>query len=303
MRIIKTILLIAIFFSIVSVCLSREKTEEIIERKVFPEVFINEDFYGFGAETLPWLWTQENKRRGVNEDDIMLNLERIKDMQMPITRIFVPWETWNPSADYKTFTWESDEKKSLYNMLDLYEYLGTDVIIVTVDWLEDAPWKNVSESSNAVLRLLEHLIKVKGYTCIKFWPLTNEPEFTYNWLDSMSFEDYVRIHKLIKKGIERRGLPVKIIASDEVESPKWFAQSLQSLSETADVFSSHAYFDTEDMDSVSIFLEDRVNAIKQIGKNTPFFLCEFGFRGHDFGVRHNSLIEDYEYGLLTADLA
>ena len=124
-----------ILFSSISSQISAEELEKVVNIKVYPDILINEYFYGFGAETLPWLWTKENKEVGINEEDIKFNLKRIKEMHLPITRIFVPWETWNPSVDYKTFTWQSDEMESLYKILDLYQETGTKVILVTVDWM------------------------------------------------------------------------------------------------------------------------------------------------------------------------
>jgi hypothetical protein len=280
------------------------QSEEIAIR-INDKAIINNNFYGFGAETLPWLWTQENKEVGINKGDIELNLQRIVDLQLPITRIFLPWETWNPSIDYKTFEWESDEMKSLYKMLDVYQKTGTKVILVTVDWLKDPPWRNTEASSQAVVSLLEYLINDKGYNCIEFWTLTNEPELTYGWLKKLPFENYVKIHQLVKKGIEESGILVKIVASDDVESEEWFKSSVQSLSGIADIFSSHAYFYPQNIHIIPDFFRERSEFIKassSTNKIAPFFLCEFGFRGDDFGACINSLIDDYAYGLYVANL-
>lgn len=299
------LLVTVILFSLIFLQVSAEESEEIINIKVSPDILINEYFYGFGAETLPWLWTKENKEMGVNEEDIRLNLERIKEMHLPITRIFVPWETWNPSVDYKTFTWGSDEMKSLYKTLDLYQETGTKVILVTVDWLKDSPWMNVKASAKAVLRLLEYLVKERGYNCIQFWTLTNEPELTYGWLKKMPFKNYVQIHRLVKEGLRKRRLPIKIIVSDEVESQQWFNNSVQSLYKIADIFSSHLYLYPQQINLIPGFFRERLNIIKKASlfkKDIPFFLCEFGFRGSDFGACTNSLMESYEYGLYVANL-
>lgn len=292
-----------IFYSFVSV---RACAEELVKIKAYPDVLINEYFYGFGAETLPWLWTKENKEMGVDQADIALNLERIKSMQLPITRIFVPWETWNPSADYETFTWEGDAMTSLYNILDIYQETGTSVIIVTVDWLSSSPWEDIEASSRAVLELLEYLVLERGYNCIRFWTLTNEPELTYGWLNKLPFENYVQVHNLVKQGLEKRGLPIKIIVSGEVESLEWFEKSVESLLSVADFFSSHEYFSPGQVDKVAEFFESRLEIIKDATPDRtdiPFFLGEFGFRGSDFGVRTNSLMQEYEYGLFVASLA
>lgn len=294
-----------LFFSFTSLQVCAKETEEAVNISVNPDISINDYFYGFGAETLPWLWTKENKERGVNEGDIRLNLRRIKEMHLAITRIFVPWETWNPSADYKTFTWESDEMQSLYKILDLYQEAGTKVILVTVDWLKDSPWKDVDASAKAVIRLLEYLVKERGYSCIKFWTLTNEPELTYGWLKKAPFENYIQVHRLVKKEIEKKRLAVKIIVSDEVESPEWFKNSVQSLYGVADIFSSHVYLYPHQISLIPDFFRERLGTIKEASmpnRPAPFFLCEFGFRGSDFGACTNNLMENYEYGLYVAVL-
>lgn len=292
-------------FSFIPLKIYAEESEETVKIEICPDTLINEHFYGFGAETLPWLWTKENREAGVNEEDIKLNVERIKDMHLPITRIFVPWETWNPSVDYKTFTWGSDEMKSLYKTLDLYQETGTKVILVTVDWLKESPWNNPQASAQAVLRLLEYLIKDKGYSCIQFWTLTNEPELTYDWLKKLPFDNYIQIHRLVKEGLRERKLPIKIIGSDEVESQDWFEKSVQSLYGVADIFSSHRYLYPQQIDSIADYFRERLNIISGISsakEKIPFFLCEFGFRGSDFSASTNNLMEDYEYGLYVANL-
>jgi hypothetical protein len=296
------LLITVIFFPLSS---SGETESEIVNITICKRTVINNYFYGCGAETLPWLWTKENKEAGVNETDVILNLERIKEMELPITRIFVPWETWNPNLDYKTFTWGSDEMQSLYKTLDFYQRMGTGVILVTVDWFKESPWSNTQLSAQAVLGLLEYLVKTKGYTCIQFWTLTNEPELTYGWLKKLPFENYVRIHRLIKSGLKRKKIQIRIIGSDEVESKKWFKESVRSLYGIADIFSSHLYLYPQDILLISDYFKERLGIIKRASfakRNTPFFLCEFGFRGDDFGSCSNSLMEDYEYGLYTADL-
>jgi alpha-galactosidase len=301
----ETNLIYLTFLFIISIFVLGFALQKEINIEINKDEVINENFYGFGAETLPWLWTKENLRQGVNEDDIKLNIERIKEMELPLTRIFVPWEIWNPSVDYKTFTFESDGMQSLYKTLDIYQELGTSVIIVTVDWLKDSPWRDVRGSSDAVLTLLEYLVKEKGYSCIHFWTLTNEPELTYGWLKTMPFRNYVQIHKLVKKGLKKRKLFVKIIVSDEVESNSWFNDSVEFLYETADIFSSHNYLYPNEIVSIPDFFKDKINIINKNSKkemSKPFFLCEFGFRGKDFGTYTNNLMNDFDYGLLTAEL-
>ncbi len=304
-HIIVKILAYSTFLCIISLFAFGFTLQKEICIEINKDEIINDNFYGFGAETLPWLWTEENLRQGINEGDIKLNIERIKEMELPLIRIFVPWEIWNPKADYKTFTFDSDGMQSLYKTLDIYQKMDTRVIVVTVDWLDKSPWLNPKSSSKAVLRLLEYLVKTKGYTCVKFWTLTNEPEVTYEWLKKMPFENYIQIHRLVKEGLTKRKLDIKIICSDEAESESWFKDSVKLLFNSADIFSSHRYSYPNEIESIFSFFKNRINIInenhrKEISK--PFFLCEFGFCGKDFGAYTNSFMNDFDYGLLTAEL-
>ena len=131
----------------------------------------------------------------------------------------------------------------------------------------------------------------------------NEPELTYGWLKKMPFENYVQIHRLVKKGLKAKKLPVKIIVSDDVECHKWFRKSLQSLYKIADIFDSHLYPYPQQIYAIPDFFRGRLTEIRRTSnKRIPFFLCEFGFRGSSFGACTNNIMGDYEYGLYVAAL-
>jgi hypothetical protein len=84
------------------------------------------------------------------------------------------------------FDWDNEEMKALYKILDWCQENGADVLLQQMwhytDWnsipgvhpLISAP-KNLDDFASGIATLLEHLYYIKGYTCIKYFGMTNEP--------------------------------------------------------------------------------------------------------------------------------
>src|SRR5690606_21963372 len=119
--------------------------------------------------------TEENTSRGVTEADFALREARIKAMDPDWVRMFVWYPDWNPSGDGETFDWETDGMRSHCRTLDVYQRLGTAVTLTGVEWSVKTPWSRPEKRAHAIGALFEYLIRVRGYTCIQHWILTNEP--------------------------------------------------------------------------------------------------------------------------------
>jgi hypothetical protein len=84
------------------------------------------------------------------------------------------------------FNWNNEEMKALYHILDYAEESGADVFLQQmwghIDWnsfpgihpLISAP-KDLDDFANGIATLIEFLREEKGYTCIKYFCMTNEP--------------------------------------------------------------------------------------------------------------------------------
>ena len=85
-----------------------------------------------------------------------------------------------------TFDWNNEEMRALCTILDWAEINRTDVFLqqmcMNVQWnaypgihpLISAP-KDLDSYANGIATLVEYLTKEKGYTCIKYFCMTNEP--------------------------------------------------------------------------------------------------------------------------------
>ncbi|MCM8791878.1 MAG: hypothetical protein NC826_01830, partial [Candidatus Omnitrophica bacterium] len=58
----KILLAISMVFFVLFIFFRIKDDFIVIKIKVYPDRIINDNFYGFGVETLPWLWTQENRQ-------------------------------------------------------------------------------------------------------------------------------------------------------------------------------------------------------------------------------------------------
>ena len=255
---------------------------------------------GFGAEDDGWFYAPENLDRGIGADDIALREKRIAWLDPDWIRMFFWYKDWNPSGDWTTFTFDSPNMQSHCRTLALYQRIGAAVNVTGVEWGVSDPFGHPAEMAAAIGALLEHLIKERGFTCVRQWTLTNEPNSHFVQL-GYPFERYVELHRLVKAECARRGLDVKITGSDDTGGFEWFQAcvSNDAYFEAADLFASHRYFPYADRILAPYFFEDRLNALAERPPAKPFVVAELGFQDHRSGTFANPIMEDYPYALWT----
>jgi hypothetical protein len=257
-------------------------------------------FLGIGAEDDGWFYNAENAAHGVTEADYALREARIAWMDPDFIRMFFWYKDWCPSGDWETFTWDSDNMRSHYRTLELYQRIGASVAVCGVEWGMPAVFDDPEGLARGWGVLLEHLIRERGLTCVRYWTLTNEPNTHWDRLGK-TFEDYVRIHELVKEELDRRGLDVAILGSDDTAGLDWFAQCANEPRYRAvtDVLVSHRYFPWLDQDKVPAFYDERLKLAREI----PFAVMEFGFQDERSGTLENPLMETYPYAIWAMNFA
>ena len=259
---------------------------------------------GFGAEDDGWFYNPENASHGVDDADAALREKRTEWMSPDYVRMFCWYKEWNPSSDWESFTFDSDHMLSRYRTLDVYQRLGTTINLTGVEWGVEAPYAEPEKLAKALGALFEQLIKVKGYTCVREWTLTNEPNT--NWTQrGGTFDKFVKIHQLVKAEFSARGLDVKVVGSDDTAGETWFRQCVEDPAyfETADVFASHRYFPFADRGLATRFYDERLGLLRGKTPAKPFVVGEFGFQDARSGVVDNPLMEEYRYAIWTAAFA
>ena len=262
-----------------------------------------ESFFGFGVEDDGWFYNRENASHGVDEQDIVQRETRVAWMEPDWVRMFFWHRDWLPEGNWESTDYESENMLSHYRTLDLYQRLGARVNVAGVEWGMKDPYARPELVAEAIGSLLEHLVRGKGYTCIRYWTLTNEPDTTFEQ-GGGSFENFVLIHRLVKQEFERRGLDIQIVGSDEALGLPWFQRCVENRDyfETVDLFASHRYFPYQDRVIAAGFFQDRIDMLDARSPRKPLIMGEFGFHDSRSGVLVNPVMETYPYAIWTADM-
>jgi hypothetical protein len=198
-------------------------------------------------------------------------------------RVEITHKTYEPERN--KFDWESEEMKALYHILDYCEENGADAFLQQmtgfVEWnsypgvhpLISAP-KNLDDYANGIATLIEHLTKTRGYTCIKYFCMTNEPPggpWGY-WWDYGDEEGSINeAWKRLKEEFDARGISIPISGPDWTSMPPFEEEKLDMAK----------YFGAIDIHSYDGVNEEGEANLKQWANwahshNKPFFLTEYG---------------------------
>ena len=223
---------------------SMATAEESVKPESIQMVVIREEesvvasFLGFGAEWDPKFWTMgtfklDEDFKGevtVTEADWDLVVKRIRWMRLPFVRMMICIR-WLSGGDGK-FDWTNKHMQSLYRHLDVCQKEKIGVILT--DWGCEPAWLKVPgiadvadpKYAETIGTYLDYLINTKGYTCIQYFVMVNEPE------------NEVRDWNRWKKGVQNvtrvlgeRKLQEKIcfLGSDESGADVWHRNAADQL--------------------------------------------------------------------------
>ncbi len=262
-------------------------------------------FLGFGAE-----WDSRGYlKSGITKKDFATIRRRVEWMRLPVARIMMQCK-WCYKGGGE-FNWHSEEMKSLYRHLDVCQRLGTTVFLA--DWGCEPKWlqcpdvKSVNDPKYAQIigSYMDYLLNRKGYTCIKYFIMVNEPNY--------EVKDWSRW----KKGVENlfsefkeRGLEkkVKIAGADHSNADNWHKNAVDQLHDILGSYDIHRY--AKDRNVRVGKLEDYFQkswsyALKHDKKASlkPFVVGEAGLNDYAQHPRGNQKIDSIYYGIFMADYA
>jgi|GEM_PF-623090 len=260
---------------------------------------------GLGFEDDGWFYNQDNREKGVEPSDWTIREERIAWMEPDLVRMFFWYRDWNPSGDWKTFDFESDNMRSHYQSLEIYQRLGCPVIVTGVEWGTQDPYGDPEACAAAIGALLEHLVRSRGFTCIRYWALSNEPN-GYFVRTGYDFERYKILHRLVAAQIRERDLSIGIVGSDDAMGPAWFRKCAEDSDyyTLCEIMASHFYVQYSGGNRVlRHYLDHRLSVLATRAPVKPFAVTEFGFQDHRSTVNLNPLMDTYDYALWTMEFA
>lgn len=224
----------------------------------------------------------------------------------------------------RVFDWNNSEMQVLYRILDWAERRSVDVFLQqmwgNVAWnaypgneedpirrLRSAPY-SLPEWAYGIAELVEHLLRVKKYTCIRWVSVSNEPgydSFSW-WQDSdMKSAPFVPGLKAAREEFDRRGLAVPISGPDWTDLPelKSAVVDFDAYVGAYDLHSYDAAFDSMHEGYSLAEAERRMSrwAEWSHSRSKPFFISEFGTMAYGWG--HDDVGPAcYQSGLKNASL-
>lgn len=266
-------------------------------------------FMGFGVEWDPGFWHAWNRQAGVTEADWALVTGRVAWMRIPLVRMMMQVK-WCRRPD-GTYDWETAEMKSLYRHLDVCRKQGT--IVFLTDWGCEPGWLRLPdiqkvddpEYAAAIGTYLDHLLNKKGYTCIKYFFLVNEPNF-----EVRDWARWKRGLENVSAEFKRRGLnrQVTLVGSDESNDEAWHRNAVDQLQGILGAYDVHPYASADDVRGGRLEAFWRTQWQYALGrdpaaKSKPLVVGEAGIFSPGFSASHNPLHLDDQYGLHMADYA
>lgn len=275
---------------------------------------------GIGFEDDGYAYSARNLGYGITPEELRLREERIRYLQADHVRMFVPLGEWLPAGFFRTTPepekfWKSgrlgDAWHSRIRTLEQYQAMGTAVNITGqefggINYLGPL-WQDAGKISRLYADLLEYLVKEKGFSCIKYFTLNNEPDASFA-ANGGTFETYETIHALLRQELMRRKLDVTLIGSDDASSYHFFSACITSdaVRDSADIFSSHLYPGDYELNRMEVdrLVNARMDLIARKAPRKDLIIGEFGFSapGAGQGAPSNPLMQTYNYALYSTDL-
>jgi hypothetical protein len=264
-----------------------------------------ENFHGIGAEWDPQFWADFNLQMGVTEGDWQTVINRIRWMRLPVVRMMMQLK-WVTRGD-GVFDWETPAMKSMYRHLDVCQQQN--ITIYLTEWQRRFGSKvlfggvDSPRYAEAIGTCLDYLINVRGYTCIKYFILSNEP--------NLGGGDWARWKTgvaNVARVIADRKLPVQVVGTDESLGDDWHRRGVDEMAGLFDVWEVHQYVSRESVrnglfEQTMRQLWDYPLARDPDVKRKFFMIGETGMLDGMHNANLNDYIDTYDYGVFMADLA
>lgn len=225
------------------------------------------------------------------------------------------------------YDWESVMMKRVYKILDFAE--ANNVPIILGEWRSisergylsyDEYGKTVNWSSPTWARMivdcLEHLIVDKGYTCIKYYNMINEPNYykrDNGGTDEESYNNWKTAMKNLRQEMDNSGIEaienIKIVGPDVYDGQEaWIKQAKsEDLKDIIEMTEIHRYAPKSEVESglIETKLKNWRTVAEELDenvKNEGFGIGEMGLSGTGPGdCQLNG--RKYEYGVDIFDYA
>ena len=263
-------------------------------------------FAGFGAEWDPFFWNVYNQSRGLNQADWDLITSRIKEMKVPIVRMYTQYYFATFDPDLHVWNYDNRRMQSLYKYLDFACTNNIDVMLDEWNW---GFWQNYQGNAldyryaQGIASFVKELLVNRGYTCIKYLLIGNEPD--YEFLNQFPFATLQTLIQNIDRELRDAGIRdlIKFVGPEEACCGSVMVPSIEGpLHAVYDGYDRHGYATTAQISSGNLWWEleqYRQRYVREYSPDPatdmqkPQFVTEAG----NFDAGHDS----FTYALNMAD--
>ena len=235
------------------------------------------------------------------------------------------------TEDLSDDEWKYDfDNKYMINACDILDYcenkgisvaFGIWNVIGNVDAEKDE-WKMIPNATSDIrwakmtADLMEYLVKIKGYTCIKWFVNSNEPNYSGAvGASKNAYNTYAKWEqgvKNVRAALDAVGLKnIDIVGGDTtgfIGSVEYLPKIASNISDKVNNYGIHMYISNYDIDNAVYMsnMKKLVEGVKDIdgklGESKPFIIWEAGLLdGKNAVTDCNAYIANYSYGLRMAD--
>lgn len=220
------------------------------------------------------------------------------------TRLELEQRMYNPEEGI--FTWDNDEMTILYRYLDWCEAHKVDVLLQqmwgNVAWMAYPQHRNSEEGiltsapydkqkfAESYASLVDYLVRVRRYSCIKWLNFSNEPGESWSWWQSADdlekAEDIAPAFYQVRAALDKKGIKIPLLGPDWTHSPRILPDKLTFV-DVLGGFDMHSYdtkFDWWPDKKEHRFFSTMQSTMEDIAKwvalgraqNKPFLVSEYG---------------------------
>lgn len=327
----KTRIIVLLLFGVLFKTNAQDKNLPKNIIKVNTDFVLQNNYYG-GA--MQW---EPNDRDSMTEEQWQRLFSRVKYMKLGYIRCCIMPYFYCFGFDGNTpkLIWKTDPKtvnaewyansdrymKDLYRLLDFCQKENIDVLLGewwkpnNVEWKQAVPVKLPKYSielddpryTYQISAMVSHLVKDKGFTCVKHFNLGNEvnlmagdPKTGYTW------EKWKKSIQNLYANFKRDGLKIKIVGPDGGYwgNDVWFNKTLEQLDKEVPVIDYHWYIDKDW--TLTNRVEDETRMFRFFtqlnNKDKKNIWGEMGIRdGHSETFDQQTQIGSFWYGTFAAD--
>lgn len=221
------------------------------------------------------------------------------------------------------YDWDSVFMQRLYKILDFAE--DQEIPIMIGEWNSPKDRGNLSfdeygknlewdseEWSHMIVDVLEYLIENKGYTCIRYYNMLNEPQYRGGH-SSETLDRWERAIRQLRKTMDESSNEfvrnIKIVGPDVYDNwDPWLDKTTKNLQDSIDLHEIHWYAPNEDVYSGKVEreltrLREKIEKQDPEGKEKGFALGEMGVISGRTNGDQQLRGRDYQYGVEVFDMS